>query len=79
MHEWDRRNAPELAVEVKAQDSQFPVPLTQRVSAYVRPVETGSRNHGARGLFIGVWSSKQMLEWSTGDWLASGLRWKEVN
>ena len=54
MHEWDRRNAPELAVEVKAQDSQFPVPLTQRVSAYVRPVETGSRNHGARGLFIGV-------------------------
>ena len=59
MHEWDRRNAPELAVEVKAQDSQFPVPLTQRVSAYVQPVETGSRNHGARGLSIGVLSSKQ--------------------
>ena len=54
MHEWDRRNAPELAVEVNAQDGQFSVPLNQRVSAYVQPVETGSRNHGARGLSIGV-------------------------
>ena len=54
MHEWDRRNAPELAVKANVQDSQFPLPLNQRVLAYVQPVETGSRNHGARGLSIGV-------------------------